>query len=98
MTLDQLRAELDQLDGELLTLIARRQALGREVAAAKRATGKATRDYGREREVILGVRARAEALGLPAELAEDVMRLLIRSSLTTQEQARVAAQAAAAAR
>ena len=94
MTLDQLRAELDQLDGELLALIARRQALGREVAAAKRATGKATRDYGREREVILGVRARAEALGLPAELAEDVMRLLIRSSLTTQEQARVAAQAA----
>lgn len=94
MTLDELRGQLDELDGQLLELIARRQAASREIAAAKRATGKGTRDYAREREVILGVRARAEALGLPGELAEDVLRLLIRSSLTTQEQARVAAQGA----
>ncbi len=92
MTLDELRRQLDELDGELLALIAKRQATSREIAAAKRATGYPTRDYRREREVILGVRARAEKLGLPGELAEDVLRLLIRSSLTTQEQARVAAQ------
>ena len=98
MTLEELRRQLDTLDGELLALIAKRQALGREVAAAKRATGYPTRDYQREREVILGVRARAEALGLPGELAEDVLRLLIRSSLTTQEQARVAAQGAGSGR
>ncbi|MEY4762174.1 MAG: hypothetical protein RLZZ200_2030 [Pseudomonadota bacterium] len=94
MTLDELRRELDQLDGDLLALIARRQAIGRQIADAKRSTGHPTRDYRREREVILGVRARAEALGLSGELAEDVLRLLIRSSLTTQEQARVAAQGA----
>ena len=98
MTLEELRRQLDTLDGELLALIAKRQAMGREVAAAKRATGYPTRDYQREREVILGVRARAEALGLPGELAEDVLRLLIRSSLTTQEQARVAAQGAGSGR
>jgi chorismate mutase / prephenate dehydrogenase len=91
MTLDELRRQLDTLDGELVALLAKRQATTREIAAAKRATGYPTRDYQREREVILGVRARAEALGLPGELAEDVLRLLIRSSLTTQEQARVAA-------
>ena len=94
MTLDELRAQLNTLDGELLTLIARRQAISREVAEAKRAIGKPTRDYEREREVILGVRARAEQLGLPGELAERVLRLLIRSSLTTQEQASVASQGA----
>lgn len=98
MTLDELRRELDQLDGDLLALIARRQAIGREIAAAKRSTGHPTRDYRREREVILGVRAKAEALGLPGELAEDVLRLLIRSSLTTQEQARVAAHGAGSGR
>jgi chorismate mutase / prephenate dehydrogenase len=91
MTLDQLRQQLDQLDGELLALIARRQAIAREVAAAKRATGYPTRDYQREREVILGVRKRAELLGLPGDLAEKVLRLLIRSSLTAQEQVSVAA-------
>jgi chorismate mutase / prephenate dehydrogenase len=94
MTLDELRQQLDQLDGDLLALIARRQAISREVAAAKRATGRATRDYKREREVILGVRSRAETLGVSGDLAEDVMRLLIRSSLTTQERASVATHGA----
>jgi chorismate mutase/prephenate dehydrogenase len=94
MTLDELRQQLDQLDGDLLGLIARRQAISREVAAAKRATGRATRDYKREREVILGVRNRAETLGVSGDLAEDVMRLLIRSSLTTQERASVATHGA----
>jgi len=91
MTLDELRQQLNQLDGELLALIAKRQAISREVAAAKRATGYPTRDYQREREVIVGVRAKAEKLGLPPALAEQVLRLLIRSSLTTQEQVSVAA-------
>ena len=97
MTLDELRQQLNQLDGELLALIARRQAISREVAAAKRATGHPTRDYKREREVILGVRRRAESLGVPGDLAEQVMRLLIRSSLTTQEQVSVADAPGAAA-
>ena len=98
MTLDELRRELDQLDGELLGLIARRQAIARQVAAAKRSTGYPTRDYQREREVILGVRRRAEHLGLPGDLAEQVLRLLIRSSLTTQEQVSVAAHGAGSGR
>ena len=63
MTLEELRQQLNQLDGELLALIAKRQAISREVAAAKRATGHPTRDYKREREVILGVRARPKASG-----------------------------------
>jgi chorismate mutase/prephenate dehydrogenase len=98
MTLDELRQQLDQLDGELLSLIARRQAISREIAAAKRSTGYPTRDYQRERDVILGVRRRAEALGLPGDLAEKVLRLLIRSSLTTQEQASVASHGAGSGR
>ena len=60
----------------------------------KRATGKPTRDYEREREVILGVRALAAELGVSPELAEQLLRLLIRSSLTTQEQASVVARGA----
>lgn len=98
MTLDELRLQLNQLDGELLSLIAKRQAISRDVAAAKRATGYPTRDYQREREVILGVRAQAEKLGLSADLAEQVLRLLIRSSLTTQEQVSVAARGAGSGR
>lgn len=92
MTLDELRRELDQLDGDLMKLIARRQSIARQVAAAKRTTGYPTRDYEREREVIMGVRRQAEQLGVPGDLAEQVLRLLIRSSLTTQELASVSSR------
>jgi chorismate mutase/prephenate dehydrogenase len=92
MNLDELRAALTELDAELLALVARRQSLSEQVAAVKRATGRATRDFAREREVILRGRTTAERLGLEPDLAESLLRQLIRSSLTTQEQARVAAQ------
>lgn len=65
--------------------------MSREIARVKRVTGRPTRDYQREREVILGARTTASELGLPPALAETLLRLLIRSSLTTQERASVAA-------
>jgi len=91
MTLEELRTRLSALDQQLLTLIAERQTLSREVAEAKRATGRGTRDYQRERDVLLRARETAESLQLSPDLAESVMRLLIRGSLTTQERIRVAA-------
>jgi chorismate mutase / prephenate dehydrogenase len=93
MNLDELRTALTDLDGQLLELVARRQALSGQVAAVKRATGRATRDFGREREVILRGRNTAERLKISPDLAESLLRQLIQSSLATQEQARVAAQA-----
>jgi chorismate mutase / prephenate dehydrogenase len=92
MNLEELRSALTELDGELLALVARRQTLSEQVAAVKRATGRATRDFAREREVILRGRNTAERLGLKPDLAEALLRQLIQSSLATQEQARVAAQ------
>src|SRR3984893_916937 len=93
MNLDELRSALTNLDGQLLELVARRQALSEQVASVKRATGRATRDFAREREVILRGRTTAEGLGISPDLAESLLRQLIQSSLATQEQARVAAQA-----
>jgi chorismate mutase/prephenate dehydrogenase len=93
MNLDELRTALTDLDGRLLELVAQRQALSEQVAAVKRATGRPTRDFGREREVILRGRTAAKRLGISPDLAESLLRQLIQSSLTTQEQARVAAQA-----
>ncbi|HWW21779.1 MAG TPA: bifunctional chorismate mutase/prephenate dehydrogenase [Steroidobacteraceae bacterium] len=94
MTLDELRRHLDELDERLLQIIAQRQSTSREIARVKRSTGVPTRDYGREREVILGARGQAMKIGVSPDLAETFMRLLIRSSLTTQEQASVVAHGA----
>src|SRR6202050_1722517 len=93
MNLDELRTALTDLDGQLMELVARRQALSEQVAAVKRASGRATRDFGREREAILRGRNTASRLGVSPDLAESLLRQLIQSSLATQEQARVAAQA-----
>ncbi|MFZ9709064.1 MAG: prephenate dehydrogenase/arogenate dehydrogenase family protein [Steroidobacteraceae bacterium] len=91
-SLDDLRRQLDDIDSRLLGLIAERQRVSAEVARVKRSTGHPTRDFAREREVILGAREAAETQGVSAELAEELMRMLIRSSLTTQERASVVAR------
>ncbi|MGH8299181.1 MAG: prephenate dehydrogenase/arogenate dehydrogenase family protein [Steroidobacteraceae bacterium] len=92
VTLDDLRSRLSEIDRQLLTLVGERKALSGEVARVKRATGYPTRDFVREREVIEGARTTALELGVSPALAEELLRLLIRSSLTTQEQASVAAR------
>lgn len=92
LSLDELRTRLTEIDRELLELVAERQRLSQEVARAKRATGMPTRDYRREREVILGARNHASALGVSPAIAEQILRLLIRSSLATQERSRVVAE------
>ena len=91
-SLEELRARLDVIDRQLLELVAERQALGSQIAAVKRSTGQSTRDYRREREVLLQARRDAEALGVSPALAEALMQALIQGSLTTQEQARIAWQ------
>lgn len=91
MTLEELRRRITAIDKQLLELVAERQSLSSEVAKVKRATGRATRDFTREREVLLHARNDAAALGVSPEFAESLMRMLIRSSLTTQEQAQVVA-------
>ena len=91
MNLQELRERLSEVDRQLLALVAERQRLSREVAEAKRSEGRATRDYTREREVLMQARATADSLGISPALAESVLRLLIRGSLTAQERIRVAA-------
>jgi len=93
MTLDELRTALTELDERLIELVARRQALSEQVASVKRATGRATRDFARERDVILRGRTTAERLGVSPDLAESLLQQLIQSSLATQEHARVIAHA-----
>jgi chorismate mutase / prephenate dehydrogenase len=89
MNLEELRARLSAVDKQLLALIAERQALSGQVAEVKSKEGRPTRDYTREREVLMQARSAAQSMGLSPVLAESVLRLLIRSSLTTQERIRV---------
>jgi len=91
MTLDELRDALGEIDRRILELSAERQRLAMEIGRRKRDAGMPTRDYRQEREVVGRARAAAERHGFPPDAAEELMVLLIRSSLTIQERDRVTA-------
>jgi len=92
MSLEDLRKDLSAVDQQLVELIAERERLVSEIGRDKRSSGKGTRDYAREKDVLDMGRAQAEKLGIDPDLAEDVLRKLIRSSLASQERDRVIAE------
>jgi chorismate mutase / prephenate dehydrogenase len=88
-SLSDLRSQLARLDESLLRIVAERQAIAGEIGRIKAAMGRSTRDYAQEKEVLNRVRRAATDLGLDPNLAEQLSLLLIRASLTVQEQDRV---------
>ncbi len=89
MNLDELRSELSGVDRRLVELIAERQRLVSDIGRSKQSSGAGTRDYAREKDVLNMGRTQAEHLGIDPDLAENVLRQLIRSSLARQERDRV---------
>ena len=93
MNLDNLRTSLSDVDRQMVELIARRSKIVNEIGEHKRSSGKATRDYKREKDVLDMARAQAEELQIDPNLAESIMSTLIKSSLASQEKDRVVAEA-----
>lgn len=92
MSLDELRNELSAIDRQLISLVAERQRVVGAIGRDKVSSGRATRDFEREKSVLSNARAHAERQSVDPDLAEQIMTALIRSSLTSQERDRVAAQ------
>ena len=83
MTLDELRIEIDQIDDEIASLLARRMALAGQVAAAKRETGAPVRQLARERAILARLGAGLEPQYIPA--LETVYEAIFRASRELQE-------------
>jgi chorismate mutase/prephenate dehydrogenase len=92
MNLDELRTKLSSVDSRLIELIAERQNLAGEIGRNKQSSGRATRDFEREKDVLEMARQKADSLSIDPKIAEQIMRTLIRSSLTSQERDRVVAE------
>ncbi|MFI9814915.1 chorismate mutase [Saccharothrix variisporea] len=75
-SLDEVRAGIDAIDGQLVRLLAERQGLVKAAAAFKKDED-AVRAPDRVAQVIAKVRARAEEVGLAPEVAEAVWRAMI---------------------
>ena len=90
--LESLRKELGAIDREIIGLLARRQEVSAQVGRYKHDAGIPTRDFAQEVRVIGRAREQAERSGLPGEVAEKIVRLLIDASLSRQERVRLRAR------
>jgi len=82
--LSSLRAALDGVDAELVSLLARRLALVVKIGEAKAGSGGGIRDASRERDVLDRVESVARDLGVPVPLARKIFGEIIAHSVTRQ--------------
>jgi len=78
------REQIDQLDQELVALLARRTELSRRAGRAKAALGAPVLDPGRETALLKDRRDWAQAAGMDPDLAEGVFQAILRASRSTQ--------------
>ncbi|MEG3125870.1 chorismate mutase [Sphingomonas sp. GB1N7] len=79
-TMAEVRAGVDQVDRDLIVLLARRFAYMDAAARIKPERG-AVRDEGRKAQVVSNAIAAAQAAGLPADAIADLWDLLVEASI-----------------
>jgi len=89
-----IRGEIDRLDEEIVTLMARRFGFAIDTMAVKARHGLLTPDMRREAHVVRRAASRARELGLEPELVRDIYWRII--ELSRQGQRRLAAAPAGA--
>lgn len=79
-----LREQIDALDQQLIDLFAKRLALVKQVGEVKSIHGLPVYVPEREAAMLAKRRAEAEAMGVPAQLIEDVLRRVMRESYSSE--------------
>ncbi|NHZ71125.1 MAG: hypothetical protein GWP18_05740 [Proteobacteria bacterium] len=89
--IETLRAEIDEINTELLGLIARRLDLSVQIGALKEEAGLPLYSEDREHDLIERFRAAAEALDIEAEYAAELMTVVLVHSRAAQHKTNSAA-------
>ncbi len=76
-TLRRFRERIDELDDQLIRLLAERFEITKAVGAHKAAVGLPAADPDREREQVARLRAIAEEVGMDPVFSEKVFRLIV---------------------
>jgi chorismate mutase len=88
MSLDELREEIEEIDRELVELIARRTYVAGTVAQVKAERGLPTTDESQEARVMERAGENAETFDVDANLVKAIFRLLIELNKVEQRESR----------
>lgn len=83
-SLEPLRQEIDSLDRQIVSLLARRKSVVQEVIQVKQAQGLPMYHPAREENLISMRRRQAETAGLDPDFVEEIFRNILKSSRTGQ--------------
>ena len=81
----QLRAEIDECDGQLVQLLAKRTALTSKIGAIKQKVGAALHVPRRESSLIKARRSQAQQHNVNPDLVEDILRRMMREAYENQQ-------------
>ncbi len=88
MTLDELREEIEDIDREIVDLIARRTYVADTIAEVKAERGMPTTDESQEEAVMERAGRNAEAFDVDPNLVKAIFRLLIELNKVEQRNSR----------
>jgi len=88
MSLEELRREIEDIDREIVELIARRTYVADTVAAVKKDRDLPTTDEGQEERVMERAGENAEQFDVDANLVKAIFRLLIELNKVEQRESR----------
>jgi len=86
MELEEIRKEIDKVDNEIISLLARRKSLSREVGRLKKTKNKPVFDKKREIELITQINEKAKELGLEEDFVVSLYDIILEDSKKEQEQ------------
>ena len=87
-SLEQARARIDEINEQVVALLAERSAVVDDVCALKAEEGRTVRDPEREAELLSHVRDVAREHGLPPKLAEALFETILEHSVQRQRRRR----------
>jgi chorismate mutase-like protein len=83
--LNQLRLKIDEVDEQILQLLAKRVKVCEAIGATKKAKGVPVKDTGREAEIFKRVREKAAKLAVSPAQVEAVYREIVNMCSSVQE-------------
>lgn len=84
MNLNELRAQVDGIDAEIIKLLGKRMNISRQIGQEKKSAGRPIVDRTRDRQVMARVRELAEREGIRAQDIEHIYSMVIRASKAVQ--------------